>query len=128
DQAQYVAAHRAPNDVVLVSFPGSYGFAYYWPDGVTTRSDKTVGQGFKVEVKNLNAVYAQGRTNETVLDALRQAVDRRRPEPAGSRLFMGRTHVSSTEARAWELAFKRLGLHPAQPPANATMPLVLGPS
>jgi hypothetical protein len=128
EQAQYVAAHRTPNDVVLVNFPGSYGFAYYWPDGVKTRTDKTVGQGFKVEAKNLDAVYAQGRTNDTVLAALRQAVDRWHAEPSGSRLFIVRSHVSPAEAQAWKLAFERLGLHPSNQSPDAAMPLVLGPS
>jgi hypothetical protein len=126
EQAQYVAAHRTPNDVVLVNSSGSYGFSYYWPDGVTTRSDKSVGQGFKAEAKNLDAVYAQGRTNESVLDALQQAVDRWRAEPRGSRLFIARSHVSTGEAQAWKLAFERLGLHPTTVSPNA--PLVLGPS
>jgi hypothetical protein len=128
EQSQSVAAHHTPNDVVLVNFPGSYGFAYYWPDGVKTRADKSVGQGFKVEAKNLNAVYAQGRTNDTVLDALRQAVDRWRAEPSGSRLFIVRSHVSPAEAQAWKLAFERLGLHPRKQSPNAATPLVLGPS
>lgn len=128
EQAAYVAANRTPNDVVLVNFPGSYGFAYYWPDGVKTRTDKTVGQGFKVEAKNLNAVYAQGRTDETVLDALRQAVDRWRAQPPGSRLFIVRSHLTPAEIQAWKNAFDQLGLHPVKQPANSPTPIVLGPS
>jgi hypothetical protein len=126
EQSQYVAAHRTANDVVLVNSSGSYGFAYYWPDGVTTRADNSVGQGYTVEAKNLDAVYAQGRTDETVLDALRQAVGRWRAEPGGSRLFIVRSHLSAGELQAWRLAFKQLGLHPRQPSPSA--PLVLGPS
>ena len=126
EEAQYVAAHHTANDVVLVSYLGSNGFAYYWPDGVTTHTSKN--QGFSVQAKNLDAIYAQGRTNDTVLAALREAVARWRAEPSGSRLFIVRSHVSPAEAQAWHYAFQQLGLHPPNQPANAFKPLVLGPS
>jgi MFS family permease len=128
EQAQFVVAHRTPNDVVLVNSSGAFGFAYYWPAGVTTRLDNNVGQGFRAEAKHLDAVYAQGRTNDTVLDALRQAVNRWRAEPKGSRLFIVRSHVSDAEAQAWKLAFAQLGLHPAHQSPNGPTPLTLGPS
>jgi hypothetical protein len=124
EEAAYVASHRTPNDVVLVSYLGSNGFAYYWPGPITTHLSHA--GGFTVEANNLNAVYAHGRTDEAVLDALRQAVDRWHSEPKGSRLFVVRSHVSPEEAQAWRLAFERLGLHPK--PVSATTPLVFGPS
>ena len=31
DQVAYLERHRTPGDVVVVGFPASYGFAYYWP-------------------------------------------------------------------------------------------------
>jgi hypothetical protein len=32
-QTQYIAAHAAPGDVILVNLSSNWGFAYYWPAG-----------------------------------------------------------------------------------------------
>jgi hypothetical protein len=128
EQADYVAANAKPTDVVVVNNAGSYAFAYYWPGGLTTRLDQSVGAGFDTSAKHLNAVYAPGRSNQQVLATLTTAVARWRAAPAGSRLYIVRSHVSSGEARAWKLAFEELGLHPANPSSNGQTPLILGPS
>jgi len=113
EQTQYVAAHSTPSDVVLVNSSGTYGFAYYWPDGkVVAITDHSVGQGFRAQVAGLNAVYATGRTDAAVLDALRAAVARWHAAPPGSRLYIVRSHVSAGEKTAWHRAFAQLGLHP----------------
>jgi len=101
-QAAYVAAHRAPDDVILVNGAGSYAFAYYWPHGaITTTTDLSVGQGFRVEVTGLGAVYASGRSDAEVADALRAGLTLWRAAPRGSRLYIVRSHVSRSELLAW---------------------------
>jgi hypothetical protein len=127
EQAQYVAAHVTPDDVVLVNSTGSFAFSYYWPGGLVAHTDQSSGQGFRAEAKNLDAVYAQARSNSAILEALRQAVDRWRAKPSGSRLFIVRSHVTHGEGQMWKLAFEQLGLHPARPP-NVGTPVILGPS
>jgi hypothetical protein len=122
EQAEYVAANARPNDVVVVNRLGSYAFSYYWPAGLTTHL-KPAGS-FNAEAKDLNAVYTVGRTQAEIFDAVREAVERWRAQPRGSRLFIVRSHVSDTEANVWQLAFARLGLHPPKELPNAATPLV----
>ena len=48
DQARYVAAHAARNDVILVNLDSNWGFAYYWPIGhPARRADPDVAQGYE---------------------------------------------------------------------------------
>jgi hypothetical protein len=128
-EAVYVADHRTPNDVILVNSAGSYGFAYYWPSGkVTTTIDLSVGQGFRTTVAGLGALYATGRTDPEVLSALRAGLDRWHAAPAGSRLYIVRSHVTAAEERAWKKAFTQLNVNPRAINTYAEKVLVLGPS
>ena len=107
-----VANRRTAQDVILVSFAARYGFSYYWPHSRVVFHSDSSGQGFWPEVSGLGAISALGRTNDEVLTALRAAVKRWRAAPAGSRLLIVRTHLSSGEIVAWRAAFEELGLTP----------------
>src|SRR5439155_7144788 len=46
-QVDYIAHHRQAGDVIVVNFPGSYGFSYYWSGGRTDYiRDPSVSMGF----------------------------------------------------------------------------------
>jgi hypothetical protein len=110
-EVEAVAKTRTDRDVVLVNSSAAFGFGYYWPNGsIDFRSD-TSGQGFRPEVRGVDAVYVRGRTYFDVRDGLRAAVARWRGV-SGSRLFIVRTHLNGSEAAAWRRALDELGLQP----------------
>jgi hypothetical protein len=112
-QAEYVARHRKPNDVILVNQAGAYSFAYYWPDGViSTPEDDQLSQGFSAQVRGLDALYASGRNDADVLAVLRQADDRLRAAGPPRHLYIVRSHLNKAEVFAWRRAFVTLDLHP----------------
>jgi hypothetical protein len=112
-QTAYVAAHRAPDDVILVNQAGAYAFSYYWPHGsIATPINNEMATGFFAEVDGLDAVYASGRTDATVLAALREATGRLRAAGPGSRMFIVRSHLNRAEVVAWSNAFATFDLHP----------------
>jgi hypothetical protein len=108
----YVAEHRTPRDVILVSAGAAFGFSFYWPHGRLVAVSADTAEGFRTGVAGLHAVYADGSTNEDVLSALRVADARRRAAGPGSRLFVVASHVLAPELRAWNRAFAQLDLHP----------------
>jgi hypothetical protein len=110
-QVFVVADRLTERDVVLVSSSASFGFGYYWPDASIDFRPDSSGQGFRPEVRGVDAIYTQGRSYPDVLGALRTAVDRWRGVE-GSRLFIVRTHLTADESEAWEQAFREVGLEP----------------
>ena len=63
-----------------------------------------------------------------MLSALQAGLDRWHAAPAGSRLFIVRSHVNTAEKLAWEKAFTQLDVHPHAINTYAEKVLVLGPS
>jgi hypothetical protein len=108
----YVAEHRRPRDVILVSAGAAFGFSFYWPHGRLVALSADTAEGFRTRVAGLDAVYADGPTNEDVLSALRVADNRWRAAGPGNRLFIVASHVLEPEQRAWNRAFAQLNLHP----------------
>lgn len=109
----YVAAHLRPADVVLVNLNSNWGFAYYWPkDRPIRRADPVVLQGYVAAYPPQDRiVVASNRDLAGVSAALDAALMTARTSP-GARIWLVRTHVVPTEARAWLLALSSHHLHP----------------
>jgi hypothetical protein len=116
-QTQYVAAHAAPADVILVNLSSNWGFAYYWPAGrPAVRPDAAVLQEYEAYFpgqprivvafdRDAASIYA------AVSRALALATERARAGPGGCvRIWLVRTHVSPDELAAWQAALARRGL------------------
>ncbi|WP_432827260.1 hypothetical protein [Dactylosporangium sp. CA-092794] len=103
-QTAYVAAHRAPGDVVLVNLSGQYGFAYYWPLG---RPEFVRGGEMAT---GWHVAYPPGERIVICDDRDPAAVSRCVAEAdrlaAGGRIWLVRSHVNPAEARAWEAALR----------------------
>ncbi|HEY5173022.1 MAG TPA: hypothetical protein VIK54_14960 [Acidimicrobiia bacterium] len=111
DPVAYVAAHRSANDVIVVNGSGAWGFSYYWPQG-PVRLHKVTPDVVVAEAPAAHAIYATGRTDEAVLDALHSGLEQQRQSGPGSRLFIVRTHLTPGERAAWNKAFAALDVTP----------------
>jgi hypothetical protein len=122
-QTEYVAAHAAPDDVILVNLSSNWGFAYYWPIGrPSIRPDDAVLQEYEAYYPNQpRIVVALNRTSAAVSAALSRAVARAHAEAAAQahaqvhpdaciRIWLVRTHVSPSELAAWDAALAQHGL------------------
>ena len=126
EETLVVAKRLEANDVVLVNDSARFGFAYYWPRGpLQFHSTDASGQGFRPEVKGVHAIYAEGRTDAEVLAAMRAATTRWRAAPAGSRLYIVRTHISPGEITAWHRAFEKFHLEPHRENVGGDLLLVI---
>jgi hypothetical protein len=116
----YIDAHRRPGDIVLVTLPSSFGFAYYRPGGRTELvGDAKLSMGFVTRVAGLrDVVYADGLTSADTTRALRQALADARAT-RGARVWIVRSHLFADEAQAWADAFGALGVQPRSEPAGA---------
>lgn len=115
DQAQYVAAHAAPADVILVNLDSNWGFAYYWPVGQPGhRADTAVLQEYEAYFPGQpRIVVARGRDSVGVDSAVSQALARARAQArsgACDRIWLIRTHVSAAESAAWGAALQQHAL------------------
>jgi hypothetical protein len=118
-QTQYVAAHAAPADVILVNLSSNWGFAYYWPSGrPSTRPDASVLQEYEAYFPGQpRIVVAFSRDAAGVTAALARAVAQARVaarQQSCVRIWLVRTHVSPAELTAWQAALARRGLAPAR--------------
>jgi hypothetical protein len=98
------AAFRQPNDVILVSEPANFGFAYYWPGSTPMLETDASGAGFRAQASNVDAIYVKDRSYASILSGLRRAVRRWRSAGPGARLFIIRTHITGAEQIAWRRA------------------------
>ena len=115
----YIDAHRRPGDVVLVTLPSSFAFAYYRSGGRTEfLDDANVSMGFVTRLAGLRAVvYADGLTSDDTTRALREALASARATP-GARVWIIRCHLFADESRAWATAFDALGAQPVARPGG----------
>ena len=115
DQARYVAAHAAPDDVILVNLNSNWGFAYYWPFGQPSRrADNSVLQGYEAYFPDQpRIIVARTRDPAGVSAALSQALTRARRH-ACARIWLVRTHVSAAERAAWIAALRQQRLPTTQ--------------
>jgi hypothetical protein len=98
-QVAYVAAHRRPGDVVLVSVSASFGFAYYWPlDRPRIERGGRMATGWYVDYppKDLIVVNAGGTPDDVAagFQAARNLV-------GGGTLWIVRSHIGAQEAPGW---------------------------
>ena len=122
----YVARHRRPGDVVVVTLPSGYGFSYYWPGStITYRAADSVSTGFVTQVRGLpNVVYVDGLTSQDSQRAMQRALQEVHP---GARIWIIRTHLRPKEARAWQSTFHVLRLQPEREQVVPEVIWVLSP-
>ena len=124
----YVAAHRTPNDVIVVNSPGNFGFSYYWPHGTIATTYSDSGQGFHTLVPGLGALYVPTDDYGAVVATLREALARSHAAGPRSRVFIVRSHLAASKAEVWTRAFAALGLRPRSIPVGTEPLLVIGPA
>lgn len=98
--AAYVAAHRAPGDVVVVTTGSNWGFGFYWSqDRPLRQADPDVLQGYVVGYpRSARIVVAAASTPVAVATALYTAAAELGP---GGRLWLVRTHMGGSEPAYW---------------------------
>jgi hypothetical protein len=116
-QTQYVAAHAAPGDVILVNLSSNWGFAYYWPAGrPSIRPDAAVLQEYEAYFPGQpRIVVAFNRDSASVSAALSRALAQARQRAAARpgaciRIWLVRTHASPDELTAWRAGLAQRGL------------------
>ena len=104
----YVAAHRKPNDIVLVDATASYGFSYYWPVGHPTwRPSTSYATGFQTFFPDQpQIIVGTNRDNSGIVTALAEAMRAAAASP-GARIWLVRTHVTTVQDRLWKAALAR---------------------
>jgi hypothetical protein len=111
DQARYVAARAAPDDVTVVNTISSWGFAYYWPIGHPSRRPIAgVLQGYEAYFPDQPRIVVARDSRAAAVDAaLTEARTQALPHP-GARIWLVRTHMAPIERTAWNAALKHYGL------------------
>jgi hypothetical protein len=111
DQTLYVAQHSAPSDVILVNMSSNWGFAYYWPVGQPSeRPDSVVAQGYVAYFPGQpRIIVAPDRVQAVVSAALARAV-KMAQQLSSSRIWLIRSHMSTSEQKAWRAALAQQGL------------------
>jgi hypothetical protein len=99
----YVAANRAPNDVIVVSFSGRYGFTYYWHEDpiVLHEYPNTVGWDAIVP-SNPGIVFIKGESPEAIREGLDAGIRLAAERGGGARVFLIRSHIIGDEVAAWK--------------------------
>jgi hypothetical protein len=110
---EYVAAHRSPGDVVVVTLASNYGFSLYSP-GAEPEYVRApdVSMGFVTRARGVEgAVYVRGVTEADTTAALRQAEAAAR-RSHGRRIWVLRTHLTPRDREAWDATFRAFGVRP----------------
>jgi hypothetical protein len=115
-QTNFVAAHRAPDDVILVNVTSSWGFAYYWNHGpLARRPNDNVDTGFlTVFPTERQIIVASGRKLKDVQAALRRALATAKRANA-AHIWVVKAHVSIDESRVWIIAFQKMHIEAVTP-------------
>ncbi len=116
-----------PGDVILVSEPANFGFAYYWPRGAPVLHTDSSGSGFRAQAGGVSAVYVKDRTAAAVRAGLDEALRRWRRAGPRAHLFILRTHLDDAERLVWRRVFSELHLRPAFLGLSREPSYVLGP-
>jgi hypothetical protein len=101
-QTQYVAAHAAGTDPIVVSASSNWGFGYYWPAGQPSRRpDPTNLQGYQAYFADQpRIIVARDGAAAAIGAAMAQALGQLHPG-ACARIWLVRSHVSAAERAAW---------------------------
>jgi hypothetical protein len=112
-QTQYVAAHAAPADPIVVSASSNWGFAYYWPTGApATRPDSGNLQLYQaVFPAQPRIIVPRVRDFAQIKVAMTQALRTVKPGTC-SRIWLVRTGENAAEAVAWTDVLQGLRLTP----------------
>ncbi len=110
-QTDYVAAHAAAGDPIVVSSNSNWGFAYYWPRGRPAhRPDAANLQGYEAYFPGQpRIIVAASRDVPAITAAMLQALAEVAPRTC-ARIWLVRTHVSPGEHAAWIAVLARLRL------------------
>jgi len=105
----YVAAHRHPNDIVLVDATANYGFGYYWPVGHPIwRPSTSFATGFQIWFPDQpQIIVANNRDYSGIVTGLADAMRAAAAATPGAKIWIVRTHVSILEDRLWKAALGR---------------------
>jgi hypothetical protein len=116
-QTQYVAAHAAPADLILVSANANWGFAYYWPHGTpATRNDPSNLQLYQaVFPAQPRIIVVRERDFAQVKASVAQAMGMIRPGTC-RRIWLVRIQETTAEISAWADVLRSYGLIPRNGP------------
>jgi hypothetical protein len=119
-QTDYVAAHAAPPDPIVVSSNSNWGFAYYWPHGQPAhRADPANLQEYQAYFPaQPRIIVAANRDVAAIRAAMQEALARVRPGTC-TRIWLVRTHVNTAEHAAWIRVLAGLRLTPHVVPDGA---------
>jgi hypothetical protein len=123
-QAEYIAAHHKPEDVIVVTSGAQFGFAYYWnadrPEFV--RGGK-MATGWYIDFRPQDRITVVQQPDRAGISA---ALASARALAGSGRTWIVRSHVSAPEDAAWR------DLLTGQPverlPVGPEPLLVLGPA
>jgi hypothetical protein len=125
-QAHYVAQHRRPGDVVVVSVGANWAFAYYSPNAIDFVKAPHLANGFVARPHGMDGVlYVPSREPADVVATLRDALAQRGPN---GRVWLVRSHVMPSEAAAWQQAEQTLHVAPQSVPAGDEPVAVVEPA
>jgi hypothetical protein len=99
DQVTYIEGHRQPGDVIVVGYPASFGFAYYWPSEPTfvpkTRTEPLIT--FAVTYPHDRTIVVASYIRRSDIEAaMRDGLSRAR---VGARVWVVLSHDNPA---AWE--------------------------
>jgi hypothetical protein len=112
-EVTYLESHFRRGDVVIVNYPASYGFAYYYPAQPTFSPDDATPTNHVVSYPRLPwIIVMKGGLPADVANALATARHKIAAEPAAAsgRIWIVRSHTAATEYQAWgrDLAGERV--------------------
>lgn len=116
EQANFVAVHRAPDDVILVNMMSSWGFGYYWNYGpLARRPSENVDTRFLTTFPTQpQIIIASGRKLKEIRAALQRALTTAKRTNA-AHIWIVKTHITIGEQQAWEIAFEKLRIEAVAP-------------
>jgi hypothetical protein len=107
-EVRYLDAHREPGDVVLVSFPALWGYAFYERAvqiSVIDVPEPDVGfPDFRPVLHDRDTVVARSRDPRAIRAAFASARRRVAAARDGARLWIVLSHTQKHEQRAWRAA------------------------
>ena len=108
----YIAAHLAPGDLVLVNMHSNWGFAYYWPIGSPAIQPVTsnLQRFITVFPDQPNIFVATDRTQQAVTDVVDRVAAAAALRGAHARIWFVHQHYSLDESRYYAAAFAAHGL------------------
>jgi hypothetical protein len=112
--AAYVASHRGPNDVIVVSVMGRYGFGFYWrQDPIELVTPYSNAINWSVDFPTQPSIVAMDSdTAEGIRNELNQAIDLAARRGPDARVWLVRSHLQPAEEQAWRQALVYFNVEP----------------